>query len=358
MIKKWSVGWGVEEKCNMRCEFCYSKEVRKNISKMGIKTYTDFIDNNHEFISSINYGTGENSLSATWFELVKYIGENYPNIKQALTTNGHISKACLNTHNLDTFVKYIDEIDVSLDFSSKERHNRFRGSSEAYDMALSTLQLCKSYDKKTTIVFLGTNEVVKPDNLAGIFEIANKFNSYLRTNIYRPTQGINEISRSFILDYSNLINMLQWVSQRHKIIKVSDQLLSAFLFKKEVIDLSGFSSLRILGDGSITPSTYLISEKYRKYNIKTEGLNLLNVNFSDIIIPECIPSSCVECPHVGLCKGGVFDRRILWYGILSERDPYCPLRYPEIDYDGIKLIEDSNFSSIHDSYLPTIFFAV
>lgn len=358
MIKQWSVGWGVEERCNMHCEFCYSKEVRKEKSAIEFSVYKNFIDNNYELISSINYGTGENSLSATWFELVGYIGKNYPNIKQALTTNGYISIACLNSHNLDIFSNYIDEIDVSLDFALRERHNKFRGNADAYDMALSTLQLCKAYGKQSTIVFLGTNEVVEPANLSGIFEIANKYGSYLRTNIYRPTQGINEQSQHFVLGNANLLNMLKWVSQEHKIIKVSDQLLSAILFSKKSDDCSGNASLRILGDGSITPSTYLISEKYRKFDIKTEKLSLADIDFSDIIIPECVPKSCLQCPYVDNCKGGVYDRRILWYGSLSERDPYCPFRYPKTKYGDIKISENEKFSSVHDSYLPTIFFEV
>ena len=358
MRKKWSVGWGLEERCNMHCEFCYSKAVRKKESKFKFSTYIKFIDSNHDSIASINYGTGENSLSNLWFDLVEYIGKNYPHIKQALTTNGYISKACLDSHKLSVCANYIDEIDISLDFAQKERHNRFRGNADAYDLAISTLELCKVYGKKATVVFLGTNEVVQPVNLEGIFEIAGKYNAYLRTNIFRPTQGINDESHKFILGYENLIDMLKWVSKEHKIVNVNDQLLSAVLFNKKTIDRSGQMSLRILGDGSITPSTYLISEKYRKYNIKMEKLNLADIDFSDLIMPECVPDFCLKCSYVGYCKGGVYDRRILWYGSLHEHDPYCPLRYPKIKLDSILLTENEDFSSVHDGYLPTIFFEV
>ena len=38
-----------------------------------------FIDKNANLIESINYGTGENSLSQDWFELIHHIRSKYPN---------------------------------------------------------------------------------------------------------------------------------------------------------------------------------------------------------------------------------------------------------------------------------------
>lgn len=357
MKVKWNVGWGVEERCNMNCEFCYSKEVRNSAASLKLNDYIKFVDNNSKYISSINYGTGENSLSEEWFMLVEYIGKNYPFIRQALTTNGYISQACKNSVKEKIFEKYIDEIDISLDFASSERHNRFRGNSNAYNMAIDTFKMCNTFSKRITLVFLGTNEVVHPDNLAGLFDIANKYNAYLRTNIYRPTRGINAQSKVFILSSLKLIEMLCWIAEDHRIIKVSDSLLAPVMFGNIAKDYSGLSSLRILGDGSITPSTYLINENYRKYNILDDNLHLNEIDFKDKIDADCIPLACKKCKFIAECKGGVYDRRILWYGTLKERDPYCPYRLEKFNIDTIKMKPDDNFNSIHDSYLPTIFFA-
>lgn len=356
MKGKWDIGWGIEIRCNMNCEFCYSKEVRQPGSEINGTVYKNFIDKNADYISSINYGTGENALSEEWFQIVEYIGKNYPSIRQALTTNGYISAACQDSKKLEIFSKHIDEVDISLDFAQRERHNKFRGNPDAYDMAIAAFKLCSDYKKQTTLVFLGTNEVVQHHNLEGLFEIAHKHHAYLRTNIYRPTQGIDEKTQKYVLDYSSLLEMLKWVSNNHKVIKVSDRLLAAVLFQEKVEDFTGYSSLRILGDGSITPSTYLISEKYRKYNI-SDNVLLNEMEFSKEIARECIPKRCLDCSIGELCRGGTFDRRLLWYGTLDEQDPYCPHRHQEADTKGIVLSADKNFNSIHDSYLPTMFFA-
>lgn len=51
---------------------------------------------------------------------------------------------------------------------------------------------------------------------------------------------------------SFIIRTLKWISDNHKIIKTNDCLFAAVLFNKKEDDHSGESSIRILGDGSIT----------------------------------------------------------------------------------------------------------
>ena len=316
-----------------------------------------FIDTNQSHISSINYGTGENSLSDQWFDLVEHIGNRHPHIKQALTTNGYISKACKDQRKYKIFKEHISEVDISLDFADSERHNRFRGNAEAYEMALSAFDLCKDSQKQTTLVFLSTTEVVDPNNLEELFEIANKYGTLLRSNIYRPTSGFNKVSERFILEYKTLVDMIKWISINHKIIKISDRLLAAILFGQKAEDHTGISSLRILGDGSITPSTYLIGDEYRKYNI-SDNILFEDIGFRQYIEQDYIPEFCQSCSVRDYCMGGVVDRRLLWYGTLRERDPYCPCRYNQpTDSALIATPEFCEFSSVHDDYLPTMFFA-
>ncbi|WP_418474587.1 hypothetical protein [Frisingicoccus sp.] len=48
------------------------------------------------------------------------------------------------------------------------------------------------------------------------------------------------------------------------------------------------------------------------------------------------------------------DRRYLWYKDFKERDPYCFAEHPELfrHYHTHK----EAFASVHDGYLPTLFF--
>lgn len=361
MDKKWKIGWGTISNCNMKCKFCYSATVREEVENLEFKDWKKFIDENHNFIDSINYGTGENSLDEDWFELVGYIREKYPTIIQALTTNGYISYQMNKNHKLKKIVvESIDEIDVSLDFCERNKHNKFRGQENAYDWALETLKLCKEHKISSTIVFIGTNETLENKNIDGLFEIAKMNDAKLRMNLYRPTNGIVE-NNIFIPDYKNIINILYYIEKNYKILEICDPLFSSILTENNFrIDPSGTESLRILSDGSITPSTYLISKEFRLNNIKEDNVfSKLQSNEVITYLGELeIPKTCESCNFNRTCRGGVIDRRYLWYKNFQKRDPYCPFREGNFLPDKkIEIKQDPNFSSVHDGYLPTIFFS-
>lgn len=354
--KKWNVGWGPITSCNMNCQFCYSKHVRDEKSELKKEDWINFIQQNHEYINTINYGTGENSISDEWFELVDYVSTNFK-IPQAVTTNGYISERVMNDDRLyEIFNIGITEVDISLDFANETMHNKFRGQNKAYVWALKALELCQKCKIPATIVFLGTDATLQTKNLEGLFDIAKKYDAKLRMNIFRPTRGIDKLSKQFIPSYESLVTALKYINEHYKILAICDPLFSSILNTDHFnADPSGSSSIRILGDGSITPSTYLISENFVMGNIKDgdvlKNLSISNIDFS-------VPEECQNCIYVEKCRGGVYDRRYLWYGNFDTSDPYCPFKKDNyVPNFKIKIADDISFSSIHDGYLPTMFFS-
>ena len=89
-MKKYNIGWGLTNACNMKCKFCYSKETRDSSKNLGVDDWIKFIDENHQLIESINYGTGENAICNDFFTFLNHVRSNYPDIKQSLTTNGYL----------------------------------------------------------------------------------------------------------------------------------------------------------------------------------------------------------------------------------------------------------------------------
>lgn len=357
MKDKLNIGWGLTNSCNMHCKFCYSKETRDNIKECSIEDWKNFVDENYKKIESINYGTGENSLIDDFFYFVDYVRKNYPNIKQSLTTNGYIfNKVKQNNEFMRIYKESIDEIDVSLDFKDKEKHNYFRGQNEAYDWAINTLKMLKEDNKKVTVVFVGFEDTLKKENIDGLFEICKEYNSILRLNVYRPVSNNAEINRKFMLSYSTLIDALNYINDKYEIISFSDVLLGNILTDQiDIIENTGIGSIRILADGSICPSTYLIQDEYRtKYNIKQKDV-LSNIKFKDFE-SDIIPEECNNCELKEKCKGGVYDRRILWYGTLKQRDPYCPIRLGKKMPKKRFNVTKKDRISVHDGYLPTMFF--
>lgn len=361
-MKKWVVGWGVVSSCNMNCKFCYSRNKRNEDKDIAPEYWYKFIDRNAHLIESINYGTGENSLSNDWWSLIDYIRTNYSHIIQSVTTNGYISEAVKNDpRKKEIFLKAIDEVDVSLDYAVDEEHVNFRGQKKAYQWAMNMLKLCRDNNKRLTIVSLGSDLVVTKENMEGIFDIADKNGAMLRMNIYRPTNGIDDFSKQFMLSKERLVDFLKWVNENYGILALDDALLSAIILGEKNIDPSGVNSLRILPNGDITPSTYLIQNDFIVANLKDDvdlnDIKKLKDNKLDHIVENVIPKECNNCKYVSMCEGGVVDRRYLWNGSLDKKDPYCFVDDPKLmsKIEGITTSEE-NFESVHDGYLPTMFF--
>lgn len=356
-MKKYNVGWGITNACNMNCKFCYSKDTRHSTSDTTLKDWIKFVDENHEYIDSINYGTGENAISNDFFKFISYVRENYPSITQSLTSNGYIYERVSKDPELyDIYKKSIDEVDVSLDFAIPEKHNFFRGQPKAYDWAINTLKMLQKDKKTATIVFVGFEETMTPENIDGLFEIAKKYDALIRLNIYRPVSDNKEINEKFILSYKTLMSTLEYINEKYKIVTLSDVLLgNIYTREKDIKENTGIDSIRILPDGSICPSTYLITKDFRnKYNIKQENV-LSKVKFEDFIEAP-IPEKCKDCEIKNKCKGGVYDRRMLWNKTLNERDPYCPFENDDdINKKQFKTLKKKRVS-VHDGYLPTMFF--
>ena len=358
---KWSIGWGLTSDCNMSCEFCYSRMKRGKGHDIAPDYWKQFIDMNADYISSINYGTGENTISQDWFYLVKYIRDKYPNIIQALTTNGYISEVIKqNAENKVIFLSSIDEVDVSLDYADAQRHNKFRGQPHAYGWVMNTIDFCHSNKIPLTLVMLGSKVTLYEENVHAIFQIASQFNAIIRINLYRPTEGINKISKQYILSIDELLTFLHFASTNYNVLSINDPLLSSLLTTKTIEDTSGSSSLRILPNGDVTPSTYLITDEFIVGNLK-DGFSLKDISKNTRLnqkIKKIIPASCMKCEHLNTCSGGVIDRRYLWYGTLNKRDPYCYVDNAEMrdKHRYMITLSDDKFHSVHDGYLPTMFF--
>jgi hypothetical protein len=126
------------------------------------------------------------------------------------------------------------------------------------------LELSQQLGKLITIVFIGFNKTCPKENLAGLFELAKTYDALLRMNIYHPLNKDDTINNKFILSYNKLKGALKYIYQTQEIISLSDTLFeNVFAGDRTVKDNTGTSTIRILPDGTICPSTYLISEKYR-----------------------------------------------------------------------------------------------
>ncbi|MCD6485200.1 MAG: radical SAM protein, partial [Candidatus Odinarchaeota archaeon] len=358
---------GYTNKCNMNCKHCYSKQFRElnpELKKQRLQKSLSFIEDNHQYISAINYGTGENTLLDEWYILLDRIYEIDPVILQGVTTNGFLGVQMeKSAEKREIVLKTINDVDVSLDFADRDLHNNMRRNPHAYDWVIKTLEVCKEYDISRTVVMVATPETFKKDNLRRLIETAEKYDANLRINIYRPVGFVRE---DFIISQRDFFNGIRYITEvlGWKILANSDPLFSALAGEKKYHgDFTGNSSIRILHDGSMTPSTYLITGDWIYCNIfygTCDRLDKLSFNslFKRYNKGE-LPELCKKCEFKEYCRGGAFDRRYLWYKTFEKPDPYCPFHGEQpVKYNPFaelsKYKSKKNIELVHDGYLPTL----
>lgn len=356
---KWKIGWGISNRCNMHCKFCYSKEVRKEANfEENIERGIQFIIENQENIDSINFGTGEPTIEPEFFECCDRIRRQAPHITIGLTTNGSLAKQVEDPHKLEIFLRCIDDVDVSLDYGDRERQDESRSFPGAFDNAIASLKLCQKYRKNASVVNALHKYNCTTDNIDALMRIARLYDASLRINIYRPTVGFD-----FALSYEQLKEAYIHMVKKYEIESIADPLFASLIGAPNPDgDPVGRSSFRILPNGFITPSTYLVDEQWRVMRLdQVKDINSLSdmPGFKNIT-ESALPEKCRGCRYENSCQGGVIDRRWLWYHDLSERDPYCPFEN-EDEEDWLSKTKAPIFSRekksfVHDGYLPTLIF--
>lgn len=361
--KKWTIGWGVTSRCDLSCQFCYSQKNRSTSIRADIdlEIASAFLINNSRYITSINFGTGESFLFPSFPQLLEKCNKYLDNCLIAVTTNGAIIDFVSNKELLMVFSKTIDELDVSLDFANPQKHDLYRGKKGAWNRALSALELGRKLGMTLSIVMVATPKTIFSSNLIQMLSIAEHYEASLRINIYMPTTG----DFSFSVTYAQILEMLYILQQYSTMIQTSDPLFSAIIYNCNASKIHReYNSFRLLPNSKISPSTYLIESPWAQI-VDLKDLQLDQIDTLDNIKKwknPILPSECIACELCKLCKGGSRERRILWFGTLEERDPYCPLRHNETISRVCSSLSRPNDSShlewggptVHLDYLPTI----
>lgn len=358
---KWKIGWGLSNKCNMACKFCYSRKVRreqKNFDNI-IQTGVEFVKRNKDRIDSINFGTGEPTVELAFFRFCDQLNKVAPNVTLGVTTNGNLAKAVNDPYNMDVFIRCIKDVDVSLDFGNAEQQDESRNCEGAFQGVIETLKLCQKFGKNATVVSVMHKFNCSYSNFSSMIRIARLYNASFRINILRPT-----VDFAFALPYKNLKDNFINLIHEYEVESIADPLLAA-LVEADCPngDPTAESSFRILPNGYVTPSTYLLDANWQAKRLDEiddiDSMHELD-SFKTIKSVE-IPYSCEKCMMREKCKGGVFDRRWLWYHDFSENDPYCPLRFADSlgwkQMSGDVIYSKERKSFVHDGYLPTLIFS-
>lgn len=337
---KFSLGIGLTNDCNYNCSHCYSRENEvKYLPFERFKLLCDNLD-----VLSINFGTGESYLHSEFEKIVEYAYEK--GIKMSVTSNGYtISKLD------DTHLKMFNDVDLSLDFHSKDAHDDFRGSG-ASKTVYEGAERCKELGVEASLACAMMKEnYFEMDRIA---EVGKNLGLNLRVNIYKP---VNTFAHT--LSYDEFWEGVRRLFSASRIVSCSEPIINALIGNKTLDGGSpcGKKSLRIKPNGGIVPCVYWKTpnsciEEFveNKGKMSTEEFK----KYVDCVTEETktIPKTCIDinCKYIDTCKGGCAAGR--FYRNIDEPDPYCFVirnDLPQVNYEW-----GDEKDLVHSSYLCTI----
>lgn len=218
-----NIGWGLTSKCNSQCKHCYNasgmKEF-KGITFEEAKVIVDKLATNG--VETINYGTGESGLIDYFWELVKYTYNK--GIIQGLTTNG----SSINKNTIEYVKKYLNDVDVSIDYPEKEKDNDFRGSEKAWDWAINACKLLKENNISFSIVTCMHSQNATEENVDKFLKLCKEYNCEWRINWFKPT-GRGKLNDKFILSVEKVHEIFRYIVTKSNIVALPDPYFSAII---------------------------------------------------------------------------------------------------------------------------------
>src|SRR6516164_9875470 len=114
--RRFALGLGLTNECNLACSFCYRDPTRLDrLSLEQVRAVMKSLP-----VRSVNLGTGENGMHPDFAEFVNYL-RSEP-IKLTITSNGY-SIAALD----DAEVRAFHDVEFSLDYPTEAEQDRQRG---------------------------------------------------------------------------------------------------------------------------------------------------------------------------------------------------------------------------------------
>lgn len=350
MKKLKKVGWGFGL-CNMRCEHCYNASSDcALIPRYSFQELKGVADKICPATRDINFGTGEMICNPNVLELVYYIAGTYGHIDMSVTSNGYT----VVEMNPVEVKRLFNDVDISIDFPDKEKHNDFRNHPMAWDWAIRALSILKELRLLHTVVTCVTSKTTNEDIL-GLLRLAKEYDALFRINWFRHVgRGKSDLKVSA----KRAWEIVEFLSSKGIFVSL-DPVFSGPLGYHSHPCPAGRSSARIHQDMSVTAYPFLKGDDWTAGNILNGDTTLETVYQSKAFkrLRARKVSGCSSCEFLITCAGGCVTRATLHNGGMEFRDDFCPIEAGElltverIREKGLTFQKIGNL--VHDGYLCT-----
>ena len=300
--------------CNLNCIYCFATERIESKADMNFNDYKKVLESvkNYNTHTEIIFTGGEPLTSALTIPVAKYS-------KSRGFTNKLMTNATLITEeNVRQLVNVFDSVKISLDGSTAEKHNFYRGTG-SYERTIRAIELLDKFNANVSLAM-----VVTKKNCRDITNMAKKWGSRLsfqplfplgnakkNNNLYLSGKEYFETLRSAgVVPFMDLRTMIDSHTKNKTVLKCA----------------LGDAEVSISCSGDVYPCQLLHYEAFKVGNLKKNS-------FDDIYQSEklakfkmhtvnCI-EGCRDCDLKLLCGGACQARHFSETGSLDVAGCFC-----------------------------------
>jgi heme b synthase len=333
------IAWELTKACNLACIHCRASAIKDPApDELSTAEAKHFVDELIEYKPIIILTGGEPLLRSDIYDIAKYASGH--SLRVVLATNGTLLAPDIVKRLKDAGIQ---RVSISIDGSTRETHDIFRGEKGAFESALQGIEILKnagmSFQINTTITKRNITEI------PNILELALELGAQaLHIFLLVPTGRGEEIESEEIppYEYERVLNWFYDKSRTSRIqlkatcaphyfrimrqrakeegIRITKETHGLEAMTKGCLGGSGFCFVSSKGD--VYPCGYLpaLAGNIRQKSFKMiwEKSKVLN----DLRDPGKLKGKCGKCEYRAVC-GGCRARAYAATGDYLDEEPYC-----------------------------------
>lgn len=315
--------WLLNEKCNLKCKFCYVADRFKDNSELKLDEILRILDDAVSLgVRRIDFTGGEvllrNDLSIL-LEETKQRGVD----RVTINTNGTL----ISEDIVEVLAKNGIEVYLSIDGAKRETHENIRGSG-TWDKVIHSANMLRDFGVKFYTVFACSK--INANEVEDYILLSKELGSSKACII--PVLPVGRAKRDIILDKDELVEVL------HRVDRTADSLMfdtelwctpfAGLIVTSQYVSYFGcrnIDEIDIVPTGDVLIcDTVDISFGNVKDGVANIWKKLLQNELTSGLLETINSSPCSSCEVRDVCRGGCYARARLIRGDIFSPDPFCP----------------------------------
>lgn len=303
--------------CNLKCIYCFAATRKEfGVENLTLQQYYDLLDEAKQINPNItfNFTGGEPLLSDNTLKIAKYAKKL--GFKTRILTNATL----ITEKNIDQIAPLFDSFRISMDGSTQEKHEVYRGK-DSYTKTIKAIDLLKKR-KKPVIVAM----VVTRQNKDDVQAMNEKWGGMLMYQPLFPMGRARNSNSQLALSGKEYYETLATCENINPFSSIAEVVSRAKNLQSITKCAIGDGELSISCTGDVYPCQLLHNERFLLGNIKKQNLIDIyngkdNEQFKHSTVEENI--KCRQCDFKYLCGGACQARHFSETGSIHEAGEFC-----------------------------------